>query len=218
MSKKNCELIKDLLPLYADEVCSEESRKAVAEHISQCDDCRKELDKMGQHIAVGADKDIKIIKRIKRRVWIERIVITGIIALVAFIGLFLLKIAFLDGVKPMDYEKHNLAENIWIEVDDNGDLWLVKKGIAAESVFIYPTLRDESGNYLGYYDRDYDRATAEAYGFSLDYRSIIDLADVQIAVNEERNLLFNINKKENIDEVFYYDEKENKEYILWERD
>lgn len=218
MSKKNCELIKDLLPLYADEVCSEESRKTVAEHVSQCDDCRKELEKMGQHIAVGADKDIKIIKRIKRRVWIERIVITGIIALMAFIGLFLLKIAFLDVVKPMDYEKHNLAENIWIEVDDNGDLWLVKKGIAAESVFIYPTLRDANGNYLGYYDRDFDRATAEAYGFSLDYRSIIDLSDVQIAVNEERNLLFNINKKENIDEVFYYDEKENKEYTLWERD
>lgn len=218
MSKNNCELIRDLLPLYADEVCSEESRKAVAEHISQCDDCRKELDKMGQHIAVGADKDIKIIKRIKRRVWIERIVITAVVLMMAFTGLFAFKMAVLDVVKPMDYEKHNLAENIWIEVDDNGDLWLVKKGIAAESVFIYPTLRDESGNYLGYYDRDYDRATAEAYGFSLDYRSIIDLADVQIAVNEERNLLFNINKKENIDEVFYYDEKENKEYTLWERD
>lgn len=218
MSKKNCELIKDLLPLYADEVCSEESRKAVAEHISQCDDCRKELEKMGQHIAVGADKDIKIIKRIKRRVWIERIVITCVIAFVVFIGMFTLKIAFLDKVKPMDYEKHNLAENIWIEVDENGDLWLVKKGIAAESVYIYPTLRDENGNYFDQYDQTFYSDSIEAYGFCLDYRGIIDLSDVQIAVNEERNLLFNINKKENIDEVFYYDKAENKEYILWERD
>ena len=29
MSKKNCEIIRDLLPLYADGVCSELSKKAV---------------------------------------------------------------------------------------------------------------------------------------------------------------------------------------------
>lgn len=218
MSKNNCELIKDLLPLYADEVCSEESRKAVAEHIAECSDCRSDLEKMGRHIAVEADKDVKIIKRIKRRVWIERIVITGIIVLTAFLGVFILKIAALDVVKPMDYEKHNLDENIWIEVDDNGDLWLVKKGIAAESVYIYPTLRDGNGNYFGHYDQVFNKDSIEAYGFSLDYRSIIDLSFVQIDVNEERTKLFNINKRENIDEVFYYDEAENKEYILWERD
>ena len=44
---KNCEIIKDLLPLYADDVCSEESRKLVAEHIAKCSECRAELEKMG---------------------------------------------------------------------------------------------------------------------------------------------------------------------------
>lgn len=218
MSKKNCELIKDLLPLYADEVCSEESRKAVAEHISLCEDCRKELEKMGQHIAVGADKDIKIIKRIKRRVWIERIVITGIVLLTAFIGLFALKMAVLDIVKPMDYEEHNLAENIWVEVDENGDLWLYKKGIAAQSVNIFPTLRDANGNYMGYGNPEFDRDAVEGYGLTLDYRRVLDFSDIEIDTQEEKTILFNINKKENIDEVFYYDEEENREYTLWERD
>ena len=36
MNKQSCELIKDLLPLYADDVCSSESRAAVAEHIAEC--------------------------------------------------------------------------------------------------------------------------------------------------------------------------------------
>ena len=59
MNKNNCEVIKDLLPLYSDGVCSEESRKIVAEHISQCSECMDELEKMGGEIMLTADKDVK---------------------------------------------------------------------------------------------------------------------------------------------------------------
>ncbi len=218
MSKDKCELVKDLLPLYADNVCSEESRNIVAEHISHCDECRSELEKMGKHIAIGADKDIKVIKRIKRRVWIERGIIAAVAVFVLSFVLLVLKMSFLDMIKPMDYEKHNLAENVWVEVDESGDLWLCKKGIAAESVYIYPTLRDKNGNHMGYYDEKFDSASAEAYGITLDYRSIIDFSGVQIDSKEERSLLFNINDKADYNEVFYYDAENNKEYILWERD
>ncbi len=37
--KYSCNMIRDLLPLYADRVCSEESREIVAEHLSDCADC-----------------------------------------------------------------------------------------------------------------------------------------------------------------------------------
>ena len=36
-------MIKDLIPLYADDVCSTESRQAVDEHISECSDCKAYL-------------------------------------------------------------------------------------------------------------------------------------------------------------------------------
>ena len=42
--KVHCDVIQDLLPLYADEACSEESRKLVEEHISECGDCMKMLE------------------------------------------------------------------------------------------------------------------------------------------------------------------------------
>ena len=32
----NCEIVRDLLPLYADGLCSEESRRAVEEHLKSC--------------------------------------------------------------------------------------------------------------------------------------------------------------------------------------
>lgn len=43
-----CEIIRDLLPLYIDECCSEESKKLVALHLESCPDCRKVLESMGQ--------------------------------------------------------------------------------------------------------------------------------------------------------------------------
>ena len=36
----DCEMIRDLLPLYADEACSESSRVAVEEHLAVCPACR----------------------------------------------------------------------------------------------------------------------------------------------------------------------------------
>ena len=44
-----CEVIRDLLPLYADEACSEQSRKLVNEHLLDCADCRDMLQKIREN-------------------------------------------------------------------------------------------------------------------------------------------------------------------------
>ena len=44
--KIDCSVIRDLLPLYADEVCSEESRGLVREHLQECPDCKDMLRKL----------------------------------------------------------------------------------------------------------------------------------------------------------------------------
>ncbi len=36
-----CSMIQDLLPLYLDSVCSEESKQAVEQHLSECADCKE---------------------------------------------------------------------------------------------------------------------------------------------------------------------------------
>lgn len=41
MNTKNCEVIHDLLPLYIDNICSEESRRIVSEHLESCNACKK---------------------------------------------------------------------------------------------------------------------------------------------------------------------------------
>lgn len=41
-----CGLIRDLIPLFIDDVCNEESRKAVESHIEQCLECRRYMEEM----------------------------------------------------------------------------------------------------------------------------------------------------------------------------
>lgn len=42
----DCNIIKDLLPLYLDDCCSEESRAAVEGHLKECGECKKAFDAM----------------------------------------------------------------------------------------------------------------------------------------------------------------------------
>ena len=47
--KMECEVIRDLLPLYADQACSEQSRALVNEHLLDCADCRDMLQKIKEN-------------------------------------------------------------------------------------------------------------------------------------------------------------------------
>lgn len=42
----NCNVIKDLLPLYIDECCSEDSRTLISGHLENCPECKKAHDYM----------------------------------------------------------------------------------------------------------------------------------------------------------------------------
>lgn len=42
----NCNIVKDLIPLYIDGCCSEESGRIIEEHIKECDNCKKLIDDM----------------------------------------------------------------------------------------------------------------------------------------------------------------------------
>lgn len=70
--KTSCNIIRDLLPLYHDKVCSKESCILVEEHIEQCEDCKKLLKNIAEdvsHPTVTEDeaKPIKAIASIWQR-------------------------------------------------------------------------------------------------------------------------------------------------------
>ena len=52
-----CALIQDLLPLYRDGVCSDESRKAVEAHLKGCPACQAALAAMGAETPPPGEAD-----------------------------------------------------------------------------------------------------------------------------------------------------------------
>ncbi len=215
--KYTCEMIKDLLPLYADEVCSEDSRKAVAEHIGSCPSCRNMLQKMSQQLTVNVNKDIGTLKRIKRRIWIERIVIALASAIVLIGAGWTSCFMLLNTDQTMDYEKYNFAENVYAEEDSEGNVWLVKQGPAIESWLIYPNARDINGNYMT--DEGFNRENVNGFAVTLKERRINNLFTIIVDSDsrfcQERTMIIEADSKH--DQLYYYDDRTDTEYLLWER-
>lgn len=44
MNNKECEIMKDLLPSYAEEICTEASKEWVEEHLKGCEECKKTVE------------------------------------------------------------------------------------------------------------------------------------------------------------------------------
>ena len=100
MSKISCDIIKDLLPLYIDGVCSSDSIDIIEEHLKECPICETEFVNMQNNtdIKTEIDKDIdkavkcanKKIKKGKKKVAITTISIISVILLVIGIISFLI--------------------------------------------------------------------------------------------------------------------------------
>lgn len=91
MNNITCEIIQDLLPLYCDGVCSEESRALIQSHICDCDRCREELRLMNLHVNFEEEKaDINVAeaaskawKKNKRKSFRTGIILAAVLAAIA---------------------------------------------------------------------------------------------------------------------------------------
>lgn len=114
--KFNCSIVDDLLPLYVENICSEDSKAALEEHLQECASCREKLDRMkNSNIISNMKKEksqIQIIdftKKIKRhrlKVGIAAMLASGIFACI-------LSLCFLT-VKDM----HAQANPVIFKIED----------------------------------------------------------------------------------------------------
>jgi hypothetical protein len=62
-----CGIVKDLLPLYADDVCSIESKKLVAEHLAECEECQKELESYQLDVITDNAMEKEAVKKFRKK-------------------------------------------------------------------------------------------------------------------------------------------------------
>lgn len=69
--KINCNIIRDILPLYVDGVVSEDTSALVEEHLTECEACRQEAERMKAHLSLPDSGEVeeaeaRIIKDFKK--------------------------------------------------------------------------------------------------------------------------------------------------------
>ncbi len=109
--KYECNLIKDLLPLYHDEACGRESKEAVEGHLAECEACRKYYNLMNssdivEDITYDAEREKKknsSIKKMRRSMIAVGVIIAIIVTALICGGVFAFLVLF--GELPEVYSK-----------------------------------------------------------------------------------------------------------------
>ena len=109
--KINCNIIRDILPLYVDGVVSADTSALVEEHMTECEDCRQEAERMKAHMSLPDSGEVeeaeaKVIKdfgkAFRKKSRINAIKAAGSFLLVAVAAWMLNWLIFSFGV-PIDW-------------------------------------------------------------------------------------------------------------------
>lgn len=80
-----CNIIRDLLPLYCDDMASDESREEIDIHLASCEECRKIYEDMksGRIEIKNNFENLDPLKKVRRKIWTMRI--TAVLAVIVMI-------------------------------------------------------------------------------------------------------------------------------------
>ncbi|MCM1496306.1 MAG: zf-HC2 domain-containing protein [Bacteroides sp.] len=90
MNKLSCDVIRDLIPAYVDEICSADTRKIVEQHLQECRDCKNlvEMIRETEIVSVASDaKEIDYMRGIRRYLTGKTLICMGILLLLAAVGI-----------------------------------------------------------------------------------------------------------------------------------
>lgn len=115
----SCDIIRDLLPLYAEDMVSQASKEMVDNHLCGCDSCTKELAALKKPEKVPVEVETESLNRLKKIIRRKRIVSLLTVAL-------FIVTAILGFVLLMDAKIYLDAEEVVMYTDqlENGDIYV----------------------------------------------------------------------------------------------
>lgn len=84
--KRDCKIVRDLLPNYIEKLTDEVTNEFIEEHISKCEECRRALHDMNGEVEVeefNQDEEIKYLKRLNTKVKMTIAIVTLIVIIIA---------------------------------------------------------------------------------------------------------------------------------------
>jgi len=112
--RNECNIIRDLLPLYAENMVSPDTRLFVEEHLKECKTCQNELAQLEEPQTIQVKEDALPLITLKRKLFakkVQTIAFTMILVIVLLVSMF----AFLDAPEYFLYSPE------LIELNENPD-------------------------------------------------------------------------------------------------
>ena len=189
--KHNCEIVRDLLPLYAEQIASPASTALAEEHLAECPACRAELQRIEKPVTVQpepqADAPLKTIQIALTRRRVHTILVTLLVVLAVVLGVFA-RYAYTAYDKVGFFEARLQAS---YETADNGDKgWVLE--VRGEDVYLMQMTDEWTFRPIRYRFPRIHNALASLFGTDKDLlketkwmrtgRSVwIDAADMQVS-------------------------------------
>lgn len=118
----SCNIIEDLMPLYHDEVCSEESKKLIEEHLKECNECRNYLkslrsENFQEKININTEEvKITALKELKKRLFRKNVKVS-IVSIFSVIAVFIISYPLIFKLElPIHYKDGLIGVQ---QVEDN---------------------------------------------------------------------------------------------------
>lgn len=176
--KISCNIIRDILPLYAEDMVSMDTKELVEEHLGKCESCSMELKLLRRENAVPCEMDLHGIDAVKKGIRTRRI-LTGLLVFLLTAAIALGLFAFLT--RPI----YLTAEEAEVKIVEEGDRLYYEFGDAVDCFSISVTY-DGDGGDISQGDISitaYRRIWNVNYGSMNNYRFNREVADFRWGVS-----------------------------------
>ncbi|MDU5110492.1 MAG: zf-HC2 domain-containing protein [Clostridium sp.] len=139
--KINCAVIKDILPLYVEDIVSEDTRVLIEKHLDECIDCKKEVEEMKTPPNIPIDINTTGFKNVKSKLYREKFNII-IFSIMLTMIISILVINYLSEPNYIQYSNDIVS----INTKDNGEIF-ADFGDEVSSYNIYKYLSEDGSSY-----------------------------------------------------------------------
>lgn len=190
--KYNCEIIKDLLPLYVDNICSSQTREIVEEHLNECADCRAYLKELKETIIIEnsddkAEEMINVLKKLKNKIIKRNIVI-------AILNIFIIILALFGTYKYLE------NTNLQIKSSDITSVSLIDNNLVMNFNKVYKTISQQR------FTLEEDGKAYECLVVNADTTKLYNMLNLTNATSSH-TLIYNVNQDNEVDRVYYYEDE-----------
>ncbi|WP_407386093.1 zf-HC2 domain-containing protein [Ruminococcus sp.] len=218
----SCQVINDLLPLYVDDVVSEETRTVIENHLTECRECTIKAERMKWNMekeikekAAQAEKKALLSAREKIR---KKRIITAVISVISVTLVMILAAFIMRNIRiPIKFDANNFRVKIEEEYDEEW-LYLYYDGLVSghNLVGMADSERHEEQMYIEMYTTPWDEIFKNKESRSDKNRiGICPIDDERIKVTELRLITGDLR-------MMYapsrdYDQLMESSVLLWER-